>query len=71
MRAMKTIVMILALVFTISVAGVASNSGVAVKSQTEKLEMSGTTVTSASHVSKAKKVHHKAHKKASGKKTKK
>lgn len=68
---MKTIVMILALVFTISLAGVASNSGVTVKSQIEKLEMSGASVPSASHTSKAKKVHHKAHKKASGKKTKK
>jgi hypothetical protein len=71
MKAMKTVVMILALVFTVSLVGSASNAVLAANSQTVNLEMSKTSTSSASNVSKAKKVHHKAHKKPSGKKTKK
>lgn len=71
MKAMKTVVMILALVFTVSLVGSASNIVLATNSQTASLEMSKTSASSASNSNKAKKVHHKAHKKASGHKAKK
>jgi hypothetical protein len=68
---MKTILMVFALVLTMSLADSASNVSSNVKSQTENVVVSKTNSFSMMKSGKAKKANHKHHKSASGsKKTK-
>ncbi len=71
MTTVKGFVMAFALMLVVTVTGSASNSVAGFKYQTENLEMSKAVASSASNVSKAKKVHKKAHKKPRGKKVRK
>jgi hypothetical protein len=68
---MKTILMVFALVITLSITGSASNVLSVVKSQTESTSVSKMNSSSLMKSGKSKKSHHKKHKRGSGsKKTK-
>lgn len=68
---MKTILMVFALVLTLSFAGSTSNVSSVVKSQTESASVSKMNSSSSMKSGKSKKAHHKKHKRGSGsKKTK-
>lgn len=63
--------MAFAFVLAIAVSGFASDSSSVSNTRTENLVVSNASATSASNSAKAKKAHHKAHKKGSAKKAKK
>ncbi len=71
MTVVKGFIMAFALMLAITVTSSASDAVAMIKCQTENMEISKAMVSSSSNVSKAKKVHKKAHKKGRGKKVRK
>ena len=68
---MKTILMVFALVFSLSLAGSATDVSSVVKSQNESASVSKMNISSSMKSGKSKKAHHKKHKRGSGSKKKK